>query len=133
MMPDAQTSAECQRSPSRGMEVTAPINGAVAKYAASRAAPSIRSAYASSTTLTPYLTNPSASAYINMDGEGSFWPKTIARANVQVPAVSVLNRTILIGSLSDKRCVRLLSMAQHKQANAIAPAPTQSASIAPGL
>ena len=113
-------------SPKIRIEMTAPRKGAVEKYAPVRALPSPRRARTNNTKLTPYPRNPSIMIGPNVAKAGSCDPMANAKQQLATPATKPLLPAIKSASEAETLRVRLLSMAQQRQAKATASGPVQS-------
>ena len=107
------------------------MNGAVAKYAATRAAPSSRSARKNSTMLAPYDTAPRRRPSRAAGAAGSLSPMLKASTSMTTPPAIPFSRPRATGSRSDSRWLIFVSKDQDRQASATAPTPIQSAPSCP--
>src|ERR1700716_84783 len=100
-----------------------PKKGARAKYALVLAVPSCLSARTNKTRLSPYPTKPTAAASAIAPRRGIAYPRPHARERLTAPAATPFSPAINIGSLPDTLRVRLLSIAQQRQAALTSSAP----------
>src|SRR5579885_3351930 len=105
--------------------IAAPIKGAVEKYALALAVPSPRNARTNSTRLTPYPKKPISKAEFIFDQAGKVSPAANAKLTFTIPDISPLDPAINTESVEEILRVKLLSIAQHKQAAAIDRKPAQ--------
>ena len=108
------------------MARTAPMNGANEKYAPVRAAPRCRRARTKSTRLTPIPKKPTIAMAPVMLAAGKAAPLSMASPVFTVPAARPLIVAVSTGSAEDSFRVRLLSIPQARQAEAINSAPMSS-------
>ena len=113
------------------MEIAAPTKGAVEKYAPVRAVPNPRSASTNSTKLKPYPRKPINIADESKGNAGTEAPSINASEVLTQPATSPLLPATNRASDADTLRVRLLSMAQAKQAPARASGPNPEAVASP--
>src|ERR1700722_13978015 len=119
MQAAASQNAPSPGRPDNSIAAAAPINGAVAKYAPARAAPSCRKATINCTRLNPYPRNPITTVATTCDSAGREAPNANASAVLVTPATSPLIAASTRASLAETLRVRLLSNAQHRHAATI--------------
>jgi len=105
---------------------SAPMKGAVEKYAPVRAVPSARRANTNNTRLRPYPKKPTTSAAAIKAPAGRKLPSQMPRTKLTTPPTRPLTAATCIGSPAETFCVRLLSIAQQRQAPTTASGPTIS-------